>query len=122
MDTSGFLVSLGIALLPGFLLFTLFYTVAVKLVERRLTFLQSLYISAVAVVVLLALIASYTFAKRPLGIDKSVETFVYLAGYFITGIVITKLARNYGIEKTGRLGVGGWANLDLPLRISSIWS
>lgn len=105
------LVELGLALLPGFVLFTLVYTIAVKILERRLTFVQSLYISAVAVVILLAFIVAYTFAKVPLRLGRDVESFVYIAGYLITGIVITRLARNYGVEKKGWLGLGGRANL-----------
>jgi hypothetical protein len=47
---SALLISLSLGLLPGFLIFTLVHTVTVKVLERQLTFTQSLMISAVVCV------------------------------------------------------------------------
>jgi hypothetical protein len=106
------LLSLGYALLPGFAIFTLLYTVAVKLFEwQRLTFVQSLWISGIAVALLMALIVAGLFAKKSIGFGSDFESYLYIAVYLLTGLVITRLAKNHGIEKTGWLGLGGRANL-----------
>jgi hypothetical protein len=105
------MVSIGTALLPGFLLFTLVYTVTLKILERRLTFTQSLLISAVACVVSIAIYAGYTLAKPSLGLDKTYDSPAAIVSWCILAIVVTRVARNYGIEKKGWLGLGGKANL-----------
>ncbi|HET7888269.1 MAG TPA: hypothetical protein VFL62_18760 [Bradyrhizobium sp.] len=104
------LFSIGLALLPAFIIFTLFYSVAVKFLERQLTFVQAVYISAVAVAVLIAVVVVFTLAKAPLGLGRDAESFVYLADYLLAGVIITRLAKSYGVEKAGWVGVGARAN------------
>ena len=99
-------------LLPGFLIFTFVYTVAVKVLERQLTFVQSLMISAVAVAISIALLVVYYLAKVPLEItNQDVDKLAALITWFVLGTLITRLARNYGIKKHGWFGLGGRANI-----------
>jgi hypothetical protein len=108
---SAMLVSLAMGLLPGFLLFTIVYTVILKVLARQLTFNQSLLISAVASTVMIVLLVAYFLSKASLGLDKIYDTFATLAAWCVLGAMITRLARNYGIKKDGWLGVGAKANL-----------
>ena len=109
---STLLISLAMGLLPGFLIFTFVYTVAVKGLERQLTFVQSLMISAVAVAISIALLVVYYLAKVPLEItNQDVDKLAALIMWFVLGTLITRLARNYGIKKLGWFGLGGRANL-----------
>jgi len=116
---SALLISLAMSLLPGFLIFTFVYTVAVKVLERQLTFVQSLMISAVAVAISIALLVVYYLAKVPLEItNQDVDKLAALIMWFVLGTLITRLARNYGIKKHGWFGLGGRANLWL---LGTMW-
>ena len=107
------------SLLPGFLIFTFVYTVAVKVLERQLTFVQSLMISAVAVAISIALLVVYYLAKVPLEItNQDLDKLAALIMWFVLGTLITRLARNYGIKKHGWFGLGGRANLWL---LGTMW-
>jgi sulfite exporter TauE/SafE len=109
---SALLISLALGLLPGFLIFTLVYTVTVKVLERQLTFTQSLMISALASAISIVLLAVYYLAKAPLEItNRDFDKLATLIVWFVLGTVITRLARNYGIKKHGWFGLGGRANL-----------
>jgi hypothetical protein len=112
---SAMLVSLVMGLLPGFLLFTLVYAITVKALERRLTFVQSLLISAVASAISIVLLVAYYFVKVPLGLNVNFDSFAILAMWCVLGTIITRLARNYDIKKHGWLGLGAKANLWLLL-------
>ena len=59
------LVSLGMGLLPSYQITILVYTVIIKVLERGLTFVQSLMVSAVASAVSLTLLVVYYLAKAP---------------------------------------------------------
>jgi hypothetical protein len=107
------LIVLGIAMLPGFAFFTFIYAVAVKLIERRLTFKQALLISALAILVPTAILIAFTFAKLFFAIGTSFDSVVNIFDYLVVGAIVTRLARNYGIEKYGWLGLGGRANICL---------
>jgi len=116
---STLLISLAMGLLPGFLIFTFVYTVAVKGLERQLTFVQSLMISAVAVAISIALLVVYYLAKVPLEItNQDLDKLAALIMWFVLGTLITRLARNYGIKKHGWFGLGGRANLWL---LGTMW-
>ncbi|HTA98915.1 MAG TPA: hypothetical protein VK804_00425 [Bradyrhizobium sp.] len=108
---SGQVLSVGMAVLPGFILFTLVYTITIKVLERGLTYLQSLQVSAVAVAVSMALYLAYIFARYPFYRNRDLDNLAVLIAWIILGIVITRLARNYGIQKHGWFGLGGRANL-----------
>ena len=106
-------------LLPGFLIFTFVYTATVKVLERQLTFVQSLMISAVAVAISIALLVVYYLAKVPLEItNQDFDKLAALITWFVLGTLITRLARNYGIKKHGWFGLGGRANLWL---LGTMW-
>jgi hypothetical protein len=109
---SALLISLTMSLLPGFLIFTLVYTVTIKVLERQLTFTQSLMISALASAISIVLLAAYHLAKAPLEItNRDFDNLATLIVWFGLGTVITRLARNYGIKKHGWFGLGARANL-----------
>ena len=48
----------------------------------------------------------YFFAKAALAWPDTVDGLFTIVIMSVAGTVITKLARNYGIEKTGWLGIG----------------
>jgi hypothetical protein len=110
MDSVGLSVSLLMALVAAFLIFTLPYSVGVKILERRLTFIQSLLISAVATGASIALMVVYFLSKPLLGLDRSVDGVATIVMLCVIGTIITRLARNYGIEKSGRFGLGARAS------------
>jgi hypothetical protein len=105
------LVSLAMGLLPGFMIVTLIYTVTIRMLERRLTFTQSLMISAVACAISIALMVVYYLAKAQFSWDKIFDGIMTLVAWSVLAIIITRLAHNYGIEKKGWFGLGGRANL-----------
>ena len=116
---SALLISIVMGLLPGFLIFTFVYTATVKVLERQLTFVQSLMISAVAVAISIALLVVYYLAKVPLEItNQDFDKLAALITWFVLGTLITRLARNYGIKKHGWFGLGGRANLWL---LGTMW-
>ena len=51
----------------------------------------------------------YTFVRLVGGWSETLDSLFLLVVMCVAGDIITKLARNYGIEKTGRLGVGAKA-------------
>jgi hypothetical protein len=87
------------------------YTITIKVLERGLTFLQSLLISAVATGISMGLYIAYVFARAPYYRNRDLDNLAVLVGWIILGIVITRLSRNYGILKHGWVGLGGRANL-----------
>ncbi len=108
---SGQVLSVGLALLPGFVIGTLVYSGTVRILERGLTYFQSLQISAVATAVSMGLYIAYVFARYPFYHNRDLDNLAALVAWCVLAIVITRLARNYGIEKHGWFGVGGRANL-----------
>ena len=51
----------------------------------------------------------YTFVRLVGGWSETLDSPFLLVVMCVAGDIITKLARNYGIERTGRLGVGAKA-------------
>jgi hypothetical protein len=50
----------------------------------------------------------YYFAKAAVKWPDTVDGLFTIVVMSVSGTVITKLARNYGIEKTGWFGIGAW--------------
>jgi hypothetical protein len=109
------IASLTMALLPGWLVFTLLYAILVKLVERRLKFTQSLLLSVAATATWIALIVVYQLVKALLPQNVGFDAFAMLFVCCAVGTVVTWLARKYDIAKRGWLGLGAKANLWLGL-------
>jgi hypothetical protein len=107
---SGQIVSVMIALLPAFLISTIVYAAIVKWLERTLTFTQCLLMSAVASAVSIGLYVGYLLVRAPFYRNKDLDNVAALVAWCVLGILITRLARNYGIKKQGWFGVGGKAN------------
>jgi len=111
MSTTLIQVALGASFL--ILVMTLLAAIALKFFARPLLFSQALLISLIASSVSIglsaALIVLYYLTRSawgppPAGINiETLATFITLFG---GGYLITKLAKKYGIEKTGWLGVG----------------
>jgi tetrahydromethanopterin S-methyltransferase subunit F len=107
---SGKLVTLAMGLLPGYVLAVLIYGTIIRVVERSLTFKQSAMIAGTAVAILFAVLIVYYIARAPYYKSRDIDNLAGLVAYCITGIVITRLARNYGIKKLGWFGVGARVN------------
>jgi hypothetical protein len=111
---SGLIFALATALLPGYVFATLTYAGLVKYLERSLTFWQALMICGVATAASFAIYVVYVLGlKAPYHLNKDVDGVATLVAWSALGIIITRLAANYGIKKYGWLGVGGRANLYL---------
>jgi 4-amino-4-deoxy-L-arabinose transferase-like glycosyltransferase len=107
----------GIALSGAILVFLL--TVILRLLARQLRLVQALYLSFAGAVAWLALVVSYNALEHALGITIASFGGSFLGGsitlgsFCVMGTVITRLSRQYGIEKVGWLGVGAKAALSL---------
>jgi hypothetical protein len=108
---SGKIVTLMTALLPGYLIVVLVYAVIIIITERGLAFRQSLLIAAASVAVSIALLMAYYIGLAPYLENRAVDNLAGIVVYCIMGVVITRLARDYGIRKVGWFGVGARANL-----------
>jgi hypothetical protein len=108
---SAMLVSLGMGLLPSYLITILVYTVIIKVLERGLTFVQSLMVSAVASAASLTLLVVYYIAKAPFDLNRDFDKLAALVAWCLLATLITRLARNYGFKKLGWFGLGAKANL-----------
>ena len=82
-------------------------TAFLKFFARPLTWGQAFVISICCFVITTALIAVYFFVKVATGIPSLVDALATIAMLILTGILITRRARAYGIDKAGWLGVGG---------------
>jgi hypothetical protein len=107
----------GTALSGGILVFLL--AVILRLLARRLFFVQALYLSFAGATAWLALFVLYNSSRHALGITAAsfggsfVDGSIALGSFCVMGTVITRLSRQYGIEKVGWLGVGAKAALSL---------
>jgi hypothetical protein len=97
------------------LVFALILAVFVKLFARPLAFFQAFFVSLVAAGVSMALYIFYTLSKPAFGLagSTSADGLVTLVMMSVMGSIITRLLRQYGIEKTGWLGVGAKIMLSL---------
>lgn len=82
-------------------------TAFLKFFARPLTWGQAFIISICCFVITTALIAVYFFVKVATGIPSSVDALATVATLILTGVLITRRARAYGIDRAGWLGVGG---------------
>ena len=107
--------SLITVLLPGWLVYVLTYAATIKILERRLTFTQSLLMSAIAAAVSIALLVIFHLGKAVFGARQYADRLVGFVDLLVPGAVVTRLARNYGVEKSGWFGVGAKATFWLML-------
>src|SRR6266511_3410040 len=87
--------------------------VVLKFFARSLPFSRALLISLVASSVSIGLGFLYFLAKDAWGFSAGSDGLATLAVFCVAGHLITKLAKNYGIEKAGWLGVGAKSMLAL---------
>lgn len=104
-------VSFANFLIPSWLIYVLIYALMIKAFERRLTFKQSFLMSAIASVVSMALGAIFYLGEAAVGALHFADRLVGIGSFVVSGAIITRLARNYGVEKSGWLGVGAKATL-----------
>ena len=90
----------------GTLFFPLIYGGLIKYLERRLLFWQAYLIALVAHVFSAALLAAYMFANSQIGFPPVLDGLANLALFALWGLMITRLAANYGIKKEGWFGLG----------------
>jgi hypothetical protein len=88
-------------------LLSLLGTAGIKLFARPLTLGQAFIISIFSFTISNVLIAVYFLVQAASGIPRSVDSVVIMILFALTGVLITRRARAYGVEKTGWLGVGG---------------
>jgi hypothetical protein len=79
----------------------------IKLFARQVPYWRALLISASAWAVAAVLMASFYVAKSAFGFSQWwVESIACAFGLSVAGLLMTRLARKYGVQKTGKLGVG----------------
>jgi hypothetical protein len=86
--------------------FALLASAGVKYFARRLPYSKAFLISLAGFAVGTILYIVYFIAKVVMALPNSVDGLFTLVVMSVAGTVITRLARNYGIEKTGWLGIG----------------
>jgi hypothetical protein len=101
---SGALLQVAISLVALTMLMSVPATAFLKFFARPLTWGQA-FIFCFAITT--ALIAVYFFVKAATGIPSSVDGLATVVVLILTGILITRRSRAYGIEKAGWLSVGG---------------
>jgi hypothetical protein len=75
----------------------------IKFFERSLTFRQAFFISVVTTFVILVLHAAYKVVQLSLGTTTEIAgPLGTVAALFLTAVMITRLAFNYGIKREGR--------------------
>lgn len=84
---------------------TLLATMALKFIARRLSFSQCFIIALVASAVMTTVYIAFVMVELLLGLTKEYSAVGAICGMVAAGHVMTRLARKYGIERTG-LGVG----------------
>lgn len=82
-------------------------TAFLKFFARPLTWGQAFTISILCFAITTALVAVYYFVKATTGIASSVDGSATIAILILTGVLITRRARAYDIDKARWLGVGG---------------
>jgi hypothetical protein len=82
-------------------------TAFLKFFARPLAWGQAFIISLFCFAITTALVAVYFLVKAAAGIPSSVDSLATIAMLILTGVLITRRARAYGIDKAGWLGVGG---------------
>lgn len=87
--------------------FALLASVGVKYFARPLPYSTAFLISLVGFAVCTVLYVLYFITQTAMALPKSADGLFGLVALSIAGTIITKLARNYGVEKTGWLGIGG---------------
>jgi hypothetical protein len=107
------LLRVAISLAALTLLMSVLATAFVKFFARPLTWGQAFIITIFCFAITTALIAAYFFVKAATGIPSSVDSLATIAMLILTGVLITRRARTYGIDKAGWLGVGGKTILTL---------
>jgi hypothetical protein len=88
-------------------------TAFLKYFARPLTWGQAFIISVFSFAITTALVVVYFFVKAKTGIPSSVDSLASIAMLILTGVVMTRRARAYDIDKAGWLGVGGKTILGL---------
>ena len=86
--------------------FALLASVGVKYFARPLPYSTAFLISLVGFAVGTVLYVLYFITKTAMALPNSVDGLFTLVVMSVVGTIITKLARNYGVEKTGWLGIG----------------
>ena len=88
------------------LAFSLLASVAVKYFARSLPYSKAFLISLIGFAAGIFLYQLYCIANTAMGLPNSVDSLFTIVVMSVAGTIITKLARNHGVEKTGWLGVG----------------
>ena len=86
--------------------FALLASAGVKYFARPLPYSKAFLISLEAFAVCTILAIAYYIVKAVMKLPDSVDALFTLVFISVAGTIITKLARNYGIEKTGWPNVG----------------
>ena len=86
--------------------FALLAPAGVKYFARSLPYSRAFLISLAGFGVGTVLYIVYAIAKAVMALPNSVDGLFTLVVLSVAGTIITKLARNYGIEKTRWLGIG----------------
>jgi hypothetical protein len=100
------IVRIIVGLAAFVLLMSFLATAAVKFFARPLSFGQAFIISVFSFTISTLLIAVYFYIKASMGLPSAADGVATIVSLLLTGVLITRRARAYGIKKTGWLGVG----------------
>jgi hypothetical protein len=95
------------------LIFAFCAAVFIKLYSPGLSFVQALLISGWSIFVSTVLVIVFTALKPDLKPAQVIDGLSALILLCLSGVLITRQARKYGVEKSGWLGVGGKAMLSV---------
>lgn len=87
--------------------FAVLASAGVKYFARSLPFSKAFLISLAGFAIGTILYVVYYFTKAAMAGPDTFDGLFTIVVMSVAGTVITRLARNYGIEKTGWLGIGG---------------
>ena len=98
----GVLLNLGLLSL----IFGLVLGLCLKFFARSLRLIQALQIGWVSSLVGAVVPVAYFLAKPQLQLPEAIDGLLGLVTLCVMGVVATRLARSYGVQKAGYIGVG----------------
>ena len=97
-------IAVGLAIFV--VIMTILVGISLKFFARQLSFYQFVLISLAGSAATVAALLSFYVLQIALQLPRAWDGVAALCAMSIGGTTITRLARSYGLEKSGRVGVG----------------